>query len=277
MVAPVLPQSPGAWHRRIWGLTWPVILANITIPMVGVVDTAVMGRLPDPAYIGAVAMGAAMFSAVYWLFGFLRMGTTGLAAQAFGRNDIKEIAGIGVRAGSVALVLGTIIVLLQWPLAAMLFYLFDASDKVANLAGQYYDIRVFGAPALLIYLVELGILFALQRMRDTLWLSLGFNFTNLLLDVVLVMGFNMGTAGVATGTVISEWGAACGGMWFVWRSLRAVGWQPAWPADIWHSQALRALFHLSGNLVMRTFFVQLPFPVFHLPCQAFPWPHRQIG
>jgi len=259
MVTAALPQTPGAWHLRIWRLTWPVILANITIPLVGVADVAVMGRLPDPAYIGAVAMGAAMFSAVYWLFGFRRMGTTGLAAQAFGRNDITEIAGIPVRAGSVALVLGILIVLMQWPLAALLFYLFDASDKVANLAGQYYDIRVFGAPALLVYLVELGILFGLQRMRDTLLLSIGLNITNLLLDIVLVMVFDMGVAGVAIGTVIREWGAAIGGLWFVLRSLRAVGWRPVWPIDLWHSKAVKALFHVSGNLVIRTFFVQLPF------------------
>ncbi len=259
MVAVALPQTPGAWHLRIWRLTWPIILANITIPLVGVADVAVMGRLPDPAYIGAVAMGAAMFSAIYWLFGFLRMGTTGLAAQAFGRDDIEEIASILVRAGSIALVLGTLIVFMQWPLATLLFYLFDASAKVTNLAGQYYDIRVYGAPGLLVYLVELGILFGLQRMRDTLWLSIGLNFTNLVLDIVLVMVFDMGVAGVAIGTVISEWGAAIGGLWFVLRSLRAVGWQQAWPLDLWHSKAVKALFHVSGNLIIRTFFVQLPF------------------
>jgi len=153
MSTQVLPVSRSAWHRRIWQLTWPVILANITIPLVGVADVAVMGRLPDPAYIGAVAMGAAMFSAVYWLFGFLRMGTTGLAAQAFGANLVEEIAAIFKRGCGVALTLGLIIVTLQWPLSALLFALFDAAPEVAALADVYYDIRIYGAPALLVYLL----------------------------------------------------------------------------------------------------------------------------
>lgn len=254
-----LPDSASAWHRRIWHLTWPVILANITIPMVGVADVAVMGRLPDPAYIAAVAMGAAMFSAVYWLFGFLRMGTTGLAAQAFGANSAAEVAAIFKRGCGVAAALGLLIVVLQWPLSYLLFSLFDASPKVADLAAQYYNIRIFGAPALLIYLVELGVLFGLQRMRDTLLLSISLNVTNLTLDVVLVLGFDMGVAGVATGTVISEIGAALAGLALVLRALKVNGWQPGRSVGLWRAAAVRALFHVSSNLLIRTFFVQLPF------------------
>ncbi len=254
-----LPDTPSGWHRRIWNLTWPVILANITIPLVGVADVAVMGRLPDPAYIGAVAMGAAMFSAVYWLFGFLRMGTTGLAAQAFGANSPNEVAAIFQRGCGIAACLGLLIVTLQWPLSYLLFALFDAGPQVTSLAAQYYDIRIYGAPALLIYLVELGILFGLQRMRDTLLLSISLNLTNLLLDVILVLGFDMGVAGVASGTVISEFGAAAAGSWFVLRALRSSGWHRSRTGRIWHAPAVRALFHVSGNLIVRTFFVQLPF------------------
>lgn len=258
-MADALPDSPGAWHRRIWHLTWPVILANITIPLVGVADVAVMGRLPDPAYIAAVAMGAAMFSAVYWLFGFLRMGTTGLAAQAFGADTPAEIAAIFKRGCGVAAVLGGLIVLLQWPLSYLLFSLFDATPQVAGLAEQYYDIRIFSAPALLIYLVELGVLFGLQRMRDTLLLSVSLNVTNLVLDVVLVLVFDMGVAGVATGTVISETGAAFAGFALVVRALRRSGWAGCASDGLWRAAAVRALFHVSSNLIVRTFFVQLPF------------------
>ena len=254
-----LPTSAGQWHKRIWQLTWPVILANITIPLVGVADVAVMGRIPDPAYIAAVAMGSAMFSAVYWLFGFLRMGTTGLAAQAFGRGNLPEIAKIFLRAGTVGIALGIAIVLLQWPLASLLFGIFDASPELTSLAGQYYDIRIFGAPALLLYLVELGILFGLQRTRDTLYLSVGLNVTNLILDVVLVMGFDMGVRGVAWGTLISEWSAAAGGLVLAVRGLGQQGWKLSWPGDVWRLQQMATLFHVSANLILRTFFVQLPF------------------
>ena len=254
-----LPQSTRAWHRRVVQLTWPVILANLTIPLVGIADVAVMGRLPDPIYIASVTMGTAMFSAVYWLFGFLRMGTTGLAAQAFGRGENHEIVAIGLRAGIIALVLGSVIIALQWPLKMALFALFDAGDELNKLAQTYYEIRVWGAPGLLLNLVQLGILFSLQRMRDTLWLSIGLNITNLVLDIVLVLGLGMGVEGVALGTIISEWGAALFGFWLVYRALVQRGWDTHLPNSIWQADKVQALFHVSGNLILRTFFVQLPF------------------
>ncbi len=221
----------------------------------GVADVSVMGRLPDPVYIGAVAMGAAMFSAVYWLFGFLRMGTTGLTAQAWGAGENAETTAIFLRASIIALTLGLLIVVLQWPLRQLLFKLFDAGPQTAELAGLYYQIRIYGAPALLLHLVQLGVLFGLQRMRDTLWLSLLLNFTNLVLDVALVLGFGMGVEGVALGTVISEWGAAALGCWIVYRALHS----KRKPSNLWQRSKLTALFNVSANLVLRTFFVQLPF------------------
>lgn len=218
-----------------------------------------MGRFPEPKFIAAVTMGAALFSAVYWLFGFLRMGTTGLTAQAYGRADINEVLAVGLRAGAVALFIGAAIVLLQIPLKWLLFQLFDASTEVAELARVYYEIRIYGAPGLLVYLVTLGMLFGLQRMRDTLWLSIGFNLSNIMLNALLVLVFNYGVAGVAMGTIISEWFAAAAGIGFVSRALRASGWQGNWPVHIWIGDAVRALFHIGSNLVVRTFFVQLPF------------------
>ena len=145
-----LPDHPRQWHAHIWRLTWPVILANITIPMVGVADVWVMGRMPDAAYIASVALGASMFSAVYWLFGFIRMGTTGLVAQRFGRRQLEDIVGVFARAGIIALALGCLMVLLQGPLAWLLFnVIFQPAGDVAEFASTYYHIRVFGAPALL--------------------------------------------------------------------------------------------------------------------------------
>ena len=259
MLVADFPSTPAAWHQRIWHLTWPIILANVTIPLVGVADVAVMGRLSDPAYIASVAMGAAMFSAVYWLFGFLRMGTTGLTAQAFGAAKPTEARAVFKRAVGIAGMLGLVIVLLQWPLSQLLFALFDANLRLTGLVEIYFDIRIFGAPALLIYLVALGVLFGLQRMRDTLWLSISLNLTNLVLDVVLVLGFDLGVAGVAIGTLISEIGAAVAGCWLVNRALRNLGGARPSRDQLWRKSAIRALFYVSGNLIIRTFFVQLPF------------------
>ncbi|XOV85760.1 MAG: MATE family efflux transporter [bacterium] len=235
------------------------MLANITIPLVGLVDVAVMGRFPEPKFIAAVTLGATLFSAVYWLFGFLRMGTTGLAAQAFGAGNINEVVAIVLRAGAVALAIGIAIVLLQVPLQLLLFQLFEASTQVAGLARVYYEIRIYGAPGLLLYLVALGTLFGLQRMRDTLWLSIGFNLSNIILNAVLVLLLDFGVAGVALGTAISEWFAAAAGFGFVYRALRVSGWQGQRPTHIWIREDVRALFHIGSNLILRTFFVQLPF------------------
>ena len=255
----VLPATRSEWHRRIWLLTWPIILANITIPLVGVADIAVMGRLANPAYIGAVTVGTAIFSAIYWLFGFLRMSTTGLSAQAYGRGEPIIVASVFARAGTVALTLGLSLVILQVPLAALLFRIFDASPEVTSHTQIYYNIRILGAPALLLYMVELGVLFGLQRTKDTLWLSIGLNITNLTLDLILVLGFDMGVKGVAVGTVVSEWTAALLGLGFVWRGLRTIGWQHGLPKNTWDNRELRALFSIGSNLILRTFFVQLPF------------------
>lgn len=248
----------------MWRLTWPVLLANLTIPMVGVTDTWIMGRSAGPDNIAAVALGSIMFSAFYWLFGFLRMGTTAQVAQAFGALSLQgpqAIAAIAARAATIALLLGSTMVLVQIPLQSLLFVLFEPPATIFDLTDTYFDIRIWSAPALLVYLVCMGVLFGMQRMRDTLWLSIGFTFANLLLDIWFALLLNMGVAGVAWGTLISEWGAAVLGVVLVVRALLSNGWQPAQPPDLWRYDHTKALFNLSGNLILRTFCVQLPFLV----------------
>ncbi|MGE0621159.1 MAG: MATE family efflux transporter [Pseudomonadales bacterium] len=258
-----LPHSPAAWHRRVWSLSWPVIAANVTVPLVGLVDTAVMGRMPDAAYVGAVAVGAAIFNAIYWIFGFLRMGTTGLAAQALGARDPAELTAVAIRGATIALGIGGGVVLLQWPLAQGLFQLFQASGRVEDLASTYFHIRIWGAPAQMLYMVVLGALFALQRMRLALGLSILLNVTNIVLDLLLVLGLNWGVTGVAVATLVSEWLATLIGLRLLYRLL---GGRSA-PLDrlrLWDRDRLRGLIGMSGNLVVRSFFVQLPFFVFTL-------------
>lgn len=236
-----------------------MVLANVTVPMVGLVDTAVMGRLPDPAYIGGVAVGAAVFNAVYWLFGFLRMGTTGLSAQAYGSDDAGALAAIAARAIGIALLLGVALVALQVPLLEGLLWFFPASDLVESLASDYYAIRVWGAPALLTHFVVMGMLFGLQRMGTALVVSVLLNVCNVVLDLLFVLGFGWGVEGVAAATLISEWLAAIVGLTLLIRLLRRQG--ARWPdrAALLDPQRLTALFQVSVNLIIRTLFVQLPF------------------
>ncbi len=254
-----LPETPGQWHQLVWTLAWPVVLANLTIPLVGAVDTAVMGRLPDPAYIGAVAVGATIFNAIYWMFGFLRMGTTGFVAQALGTGDVEELAAISLRGAAVAVVIGVATVLLQLPLNSFVLWVFDASPGVENLASEYLLIRVWGAPAMLLFFVELGVLFGLQRMRAALLISLLLNVTNTGLDLLFVIGFGWGISGVALGTIISEWFSALIGLYVVYKALTASGWRGNRPAALTNPKRLSGFFHMSVNLIMRSFFVQFPF------------------
>ncbi len=254
-----LPTASRQWHARVWYLSWPMILANLAIPLVSAVDTAVMGRLPDARYLGAVAMGGAVMNALYWMAGFLRMSATGLTAQALGAGDRAELGAAAVRGAAAAVVLGVLLVIGQGPLLRLVLWLFQASHEVEVLAGGYLGIRIWGAPALLLYLVALGVLFGLQRMRAALVISLVLNLTNAGLDLLFVVGFGWGVNGVAAGTVISEWLAASVGLIAANRALTQHGRQ--WPdaPRVFNRRRLTQLFNISANLVVRTFMVQLPF------------------
>ena len=203
------------WHRRILALSWPVILSNLSIPLVGLVDVAILGQLSEPDYIGAITVGTAVFSAIYWLFGFLRMGTTGLVAQAFGARDADEVNLTYARALLIAASLGIILVLIHKPLEHLLFSLFESSESIEQMAKEYFSIRIFSAPAVLISLASIGVLFGLQKMKTTLFLTIFLNLSNLSLDVLLVLVFDLGVKGVAIGTLISEWVSALLGLFLV--------------------------------------------------------------
>jgi len=240
-----------AMHRRVWRLAAPIILSNLSIPLLGAVDTAVMGHLPGAAYIGGVAIGALIFSYVYWGFGFLRMGTTGLVAQAYGAGDADEVRSILARAWLLAAGLAAVILILQKPIGMLAFTVLDSSPQVRDLAAHYYSIRVWGAPAALMNYVALGWLFGMQRMRAALALSVFMNGVNIVLDLVLVIGFGWGIGGVAWATFIAEWSALGLGVWLITRGLRSFGGR-------WHLQrildgaSLGALLKVNADIFVRT-------------------------
>lgn len=198
-------------HGEVLRLAAPIILANLFTPLLGAVDTAVMGHLPDPAFIGGVAIGALVFSYVYWGFGFLRMATTGLIAQARGAANDQEIRDIAVRAAFLAVGLGAAVVLLQDPIGWVAFSILEASPNVERLADSYVSIRIWGAPATLLVYVGVGWLIGMRRMGIVLMLTAGMNGLNVGLDLLFVVGFGMGIEGVAYATLISEVSAAVAG------------------------------------------------------------------
>ena len=214
---------PASTHRTVFAFALPIMLSNVSTPLLGVVDTAVVGRLPDPAYIGAVALGALIFNFLFWGFGFLRMGTTGLTAQALGADDAAEQRTALGRALLIALGIGAALIVLQWPIGRLAFALLDGSARVEELAGTYFEVRIWAAPATLANFALLGWFIGLGRARNALVLQLVLNLTNMALDALFVIGFGLGVAGVAAGTVIAETLAAAVGGWMALAQLRGVG------------------------------------------------------
>lgn len=238
-------------HRRVLMLAAPIILSNLSIPLLGAVDTAVMGHLPDPAYIGGVAIGALIFSYIYWGFGFLRMGTTGLVAQAHGAEDAVELRAILGRSGLLAVGLAGLLLLFQRPLGAVAFAILESTPEVESLAGTYYTIRLWGAPAALLNYVAWGWLIGVQRMRSALALSVFMNGLNIVLDLVLVVGLGHGIAGVALATLISEWSALALAVWLVMRVLRKT--RGAWVRErIFDGERIAGLLRVNADIFIRT-------------------------
>ena len=201
----VAPEGEAAWRGRVWRLAWPVILSSMSISALGAVDTAVMGQLPDPAFVGGVAVGATSINFLLWTLMFLRMGTTGLTAQAFGAGNMSEAQAALRRALMISTALGLVLI----PAAPLLFGLafveLGASETTTAHAVTYTDIRVWGLPASLGNTVILGWLFGLQRTRLALLIQVAFNLLNVALAVLFVIVFRWDVPGVAAATLIAEW------------------------------------------------------------------------
>lgn len=229
----------------------PIMLSNLSTPLIGIVDTAVVGRLPDPAHVGAVAVGALVFSFVFWAFSFLRMGTSGMAAQAFGAGDAREVRATLVRAILVAFGCGAALLLLQWPIREVAFGLIDASDRVERISRSYFSWRIWSAPAALTNYALLGFFVGLGRTRTALGLQLILNLTNIALDALFVLGLGWGVEGVALGTLIAEWVAAVAGLAVASRYLRAGGADWDWSRVLDRAGLLRT-FAVSRDIMIRS-------------------------
>ncbi len=210
-------NSLGRLDRRLWALAWPLMLTNITVPLLGLVDTAVLGHLSQSVYLAAVAVGANLFSVLYWAFGFFRMGTTGLVAQARGRRDDQALMQVLVQSLLVATGLGLALILLQDPLIGIGLHLMDASPAVTALAREYASIRIYSAPAVLCQYTLIGWMIGVQYPRGTLLVNVLANALNMVLDLVLVTGLGLHSDGVAWATLIAEYAATGLGAWLVWH------------------------------------------------------------
>ena len=191
--------------RQILQIALPSIVSNITVPLLGMIDVAIVGHMGSPAYIGAVAVGSMIFNLVYWLFSFLRMGSSGLTSQALGRRDLTEVASILARSEFIAFSIALLLILLQIPMKWASFALIGPTEDVVPFASTYFNIVIWGAPAVLGLYSMLGWFIGMQNTRFPMFISIMQNVVNILASLTLVYGFGMKIEGVAMGTVIAQY------------------------------------------------------------------------
>ena len=207
-------------HQQILQLALPAIVTNITVPLLGLVDSAIVGHMGSAVYIGAVAVGAMVFNLVYWVFGFLRMGTSGLTAQARGRRDMAGAGALLRRSATVSLAIAALIVALQWPLRELMLWFIAPTPDVRPLAVAYYNIVVWGAPAVLGLYSLTGWFIGMQNTRLPMLVSILQNMVNIVASLCLVYGLGWRIEGVAVGTLVAQYAGFLVAGALLWRYYR---------------------------------------------------------
>ena len=248
-----MSETRSSVHRQVWQMAGPLIFANISVPLLGAVDTAVVGHLPEIHYIGAVALGAMLITYILHLFNCLRMGTTGPTAQARGAGDYAEVRALIGRALLLAGVIGGALIALQLPILALTFWLIDASPQVEYYAREYFLIRVWSMPAALAGYAIIGWYYGLRDARTPLVVQTVATALNIGLDFLFVFGFGWGVAGVAVASLIAAYVGLLLGLWCVWRTLRSLPGSGHGPL-LDRARLLRML-SINSDLVLRTFCV----------------------
>ena len=238
-------------NKRILNLALPNIITNITVPLLGMVDMAIVGHL-SAAHIGAITIGTSIFNLIYWNFGFLRMGTSGFTAQAYGARRFDEAVKIFVRAFTLALCIATLLIILQWPIAILSQIVFHGSNEVIRLALKYFFIRIWAAPATLgLYAVK-GWFIGMQNSKLPMWIAIFINVINIVCSIIFVLVFHWDIAGVALGTVIAQYSGLFVGVIF---ANRYYGHIIRRHLDIRSSllwSEMKRFFKVNGDIFLRT-------------------------
>ena len=243
-------------QRDVLAIAVPITLSNATVPLIGFVDSVVIGQLGEAHLLGAIALAATIFNFLYFSFNFLRMGTTGLTAQAAGADNKSEIAASLIRALTLALVIGLALIILQAPIRALALWLMGASERVAAPAATYIAIRIWAAPFGLAHFALLGWFIGLGRATVAFVLQLLLNGLNIALALILVLGFEFGVVGVAFAALASEVIAAIVGLWIAHREIKARNARTTFYAVSQFTQ-LHTLFNVSRDILIRTACVQI--------------------
>ena len=238
-------------NKRILQLAVPSIISNITVPLLGLVDVAIVGHIGDAAYIGAIAVGSMLFNVIYWLFGFLRMGTSGMTSQALGRRDLAEVLRLLVRSLSIGVGIGLLFFVLQkWIIGCGLWAMSPEAD-VVELARRYSYVCIWGAPAVLGLYGFTGWFIGMQNTRIPMMVSLTQNVVNIVASLLLVFGCGMTVEGVALGTVIAQWWGFLMACLFYRICYRRLG-KYDYRRHLFAAEPLKQFFSLNKDIFLRT-------------------------
>ena len=237
--------------KEILRIAVPSIISNLTVPLLGLVDVTIVGHLGSAAYIGAIAVGGMLFNVIYWLFGFLRMGTSGMTSQAYGRRDLDEMARILARAMITSWLIAAAFILLQTPLLKAVFLLVPATPDVARLSTTYFRICIWGAPAMLGLYAFTGWFLGMQNSRFPMMIAILQNVVNILTSLLLVLGFGMKVEGVALGTLVAQYAGflMALGLWL--RYYRRIRVRVSLH-HIWQRNELARFFRVNRDIFLRT-------------------------
>lgn len=241
--------------KEILNIAIPSIVSNITVPLLGMVDVAIMGHLGNAAYIGAIAVGSMIFNVIYWLFGFLRMGTSGMTSQAYGARNLEEVTKLLLRSQLIGLLIALVIILLQYPIAQGALFLMRPTPEISHMAQRYFNVCVWGAPAMLGLYGFMGWFIGMQNTRIPMFISIMQNVVNICVSLALVLFAGMNIEGVAIGTLVAQWSgmlAAAGFFMAHYRPKLLLHFNMK--GVITHS-AMTSFFKVNRDIFLRTLFL----------------------
>lgn len=242
-------------NRKILNIALPSIVSNITVPLLGLADTAISGHMGSAAYIGAVAVGSMIFNVIYWIFGFLRMGTSGMTSQALGRRDLDGLMSLLARSITVAVGIATVIIVMQLPIGNLALTLINPSADILPAARTYFRICVWGAPAMLCLYSLTGWYIGMQNTRLPMFISIMQNVVNIAASLTFVYGMGMKVEGVALGTLTAQYAGLFVSL-FLWshtygaRLFHRIHWR-----EIIDGAAMKSFFTVNRDIFFRTLFI----------------------
>lgn len=246
-------------YRSIWSLSWPLILSNISVPLLGLVDTAILAHLDDSSHLAAVALGSSVLAFVYWGFGFLRMGTTSLTARFVGQGSTDKVNLVLFQSLVLSLLISLVILLLFDSLSQLILWLLVDASSLSVQAKAYSDIRILSIPAVLLTFCLHGWFIGKQDTKRPVILLITVNLLNIVFDIIFVLGLKLGSVGAAYACVLAEYCGLALGLFFITKGniLRVIPWN-----TIWDIHSYKALFITNQHLFLRTFLLIVTFTFF---------------